>query len=353
MAKSNDPADFDFGAGRRRGPSPLRITALVAGGLAALLLVIGVGATLISIKGVDSGTICAVREGGPFDGRDIKEIRQPGEGPKPIGPFNKQDCLPVTERDSNDVIEGDQLFPTRDSVQVIVDGQALYTLTTDAAKIRVFYRKYGRRKWGGQEISSEQGWLNFQRQRLAPVILDAQREVVSSYECQALNNLCQYVQNPEQAVQVGSEPAGDDNTQTLTQAQQALAVKIREKLRAAFEDDYFENVRYQNLRIRFETEVQSQITKAQSLRTQAANAQLDAERKKAEAKGEADRKVETASGERRAAFQQQKAYDLNPTQRDIDKIRAFCGPEGCDPQVIGGDLSDVITGLSRDATGGR
>lgn len=334
-----------------KGASPGRIAGLAVGGLVLLFVVIGAGATLISIKGVDAGTICAVREGGPFDGRDIKEIRQPGEGPKPIGPFNKQDCLPITERDSNDVIEGDQVFPTQDSVQVIVDGQALYSLTTNAAKIRVFYRNYGRRKWGGEDISSDQGWLNFQRQRLAPVILDAQREVVSSYECQALNNLCQYVQNPEEAVTQGAKAVDDDNTQNLSKAQQALAVKIREKLRAAFGDDYFENVRYQNLRIRFEPEVQKQITQAQSLRTQAANAQLEAERKKAEAKGEADRKVETATGERRAAFQQQKAYQLNPTQREIDKIKAFCGADGCDPQVIGGNLSDVIAGLSRDAAG--
>lgn len=350
MAKSDDAFDFDFNLTTR--PSPMKMVGLVAGGLIALLLLIGGGATLLSIKGVDSGTICAVREGGPFDGRDIKEIRQPGEGPKPIGPFNKQDCLPITERDSNDVIEGEQLFPTRDSVQVIVDGQALYSLTTDSAKIETFYRNYGRRNWGGEPISSEQGWLNFQRQRLAPVILDAQREVVGGYECQALNNLCQYVQNPEEAVRAGGDAADADNTQNLSQAQQALASKIREKLRAAFGDDYFENVRYQNLRIRFEQEVQSQITQAQSLRTQAANAGLEAERKRAEAKGTADQRVETATGERRAAFQQQKAYALNPTQREIDKIRAFCGAEGCDPQVLGGNLSDVIAGLSREAGGG-
>ena len=36
---------------------------------------------------------------------------------------------------STDVIEGDQLFPTRDSIQVIVDGQALYQLTSDPGKV--------------------------------------------------------------------------------------------------------------------------------------------------------------------------------------------------------------------------
>src|SRR3712207_1166872 len=181
---------------------------LAGGAIVALVVVIAAGAWLVSIKGTDAGTVCVVREGGPFDGRDISEVRQPGEGPKPIGAFNHQDCLPITERDSNDVIEGDQTFPTRDSVQVIVDGQALYQLTSDPVRAEKFYRGYGRRKWGGEEISTDEGWLNFQRQRLAPVILDAQREVIGQYACNSLNNLCQYVQTPEAAVE-GRAGAGD------------------------------------------------------------------------------------------------------------------------------------------------
>jgi len=313
--------------------------------LAGLVAVVGLGAYVLSIKGTDAGTVCVVREGGPFDGRDVKEVRQPGEGPKPIGAFNKQDCLPITERDSTDVIEGEQTFPTRDSVQVIVDGQALYQLTSDPDKAERFYRGYGRRRWGGEEISSEQGWLNFQRQRLAPVILDAQREVIGEYACNALNNLCQYVQNPEAAVRGGSSE-GADTTQNLTEAQRKLAQKINEKLAAAFRDQYFENVRYQNLRIRFEPEVQRRITEAQSLRTQAANAKLEAEREKAKARGEADRKVEVAEGNRRSAFQQARAYRLNPNQAQIDRIKAFCGEDGCDPQVIGGNMGDVISSIA-------
>ena len=327
------------------GPGTLAVAA--AGAFALLLVVIAAGAWLISIKGTDAGTVCVVREGGPFDGRDIKEVRQPGEGPKPVGAFNKQDCLPITERDSTDVIEEEQTFPTRDSVQVIVDGQALYQLTSDPVKVEKFYRGYGRRTWGGEDISTDQGWLNFQRQRLAPVILDAQREVIGEYACNALNNLCQYVQNPEAAVQRTRSERGADTTQNLTEAQRKLAGKINEKLRAAFRDEYFENVRYQNLRIRFEPEVQRRITEAQSLRTQAANAQLEAERERAKARGEADRKVEVAEGERRAACQQARAYRLNPNQAQIDRIRAFCGPDGCDPQVInGGDVADVISQIA-------
>ena len=315
------------------------------GGVVALALVISAGAYAISFKGTDSGTVCVVREGGPFDGRAIKEVRQPGEGPRAIGTFNYQDCLPTTERDSNDVLEEDPTFPTRDSVQVVADGQALFSLTTDPAKIEVFYRKYGRRKWTGEEISTESGWVNFLRQRLAPVLLDTQREVIGQYDCLQLNNLCQYVQNAE-AIRTG-DVKKVDNQQNLAKAQASIAEALKRKLRAAFGDDYFENVRYQNLRIRFEREVQRQITNAQSLRTQAANARLEADRRVAETKGVADARFAEAEGARRAAFQQAKAYRANPTQRDLDRIRAFCGSDGCDPRVIGGSLSGIIADVSK------
>ncbi len=347
MRAMRAPEQKSSGAASRL-TSPPRPLTLLGGVLGAALILAGIisaGAYAISFKGTDSGTVCVVREGGPFDGRAIKEVRQPGEGPRAIGAFNKQDCLPTTERDSNDVLEEAPTFPTRDSVQVVADGQALFSLTTDPAKIEEFYRKYGRRKWAGEEVKTDQGWLNFLRQRWAPVLLDAQREVIGQYDCLALNNLCQYVQNAE-AVRTGNVKELD-NQQNLAKAQGAIAEAVKRKLNAAFGDDYFENVRYQNLRIRFETEVQAQITKAQSLRTQAANARLEADRRVAETKGAADAKVAEAEGSRRAAFQQRKAYEANPTQRDIDKIRAFCGADGCDPRVMGGSLQGVIADVSK------
>lgn len=320
----------------------------VIGVVVGVFVVIAALAWVFSFRGTDSGEICVVREGGPFDGRAIKEVRQPGEGPKPIGAFNHQECLPTTERDSNDVIEGDPAFPTKDSVQVVADGQTLFALTTDADKIKTFYKKYGRRKWGGENISDEKGWLNFLQQRVAPVILDAQREVIGQYDCVALNNLCVYVQNPEAAVETkaGNNKPSVNNTQNLSEAQRTLAAKIKEKLRAAFGDDYFENVRYQNLRIRFEQGVNERIIEAQSLRTQAVNARLNAEKKKAEAQGDAARRVEVAKGEAEAAKEQERAYRLNPTKRSIDRIKAFCGEDGCDPQVIG-NVGSTISSLGQ------
>lgn len=324
-----------------------KVLAAIVGIISIIVLFVMFIGFVTSFKGTDSGQVCVIRQGGLFDGSAITGVRQPGEGPKSIGMWNHQECLPTTERDSNDVIEGDPAFPTKDSVQVLADGQALFSLTTDPDKIKSFYKKYGRRKWSGEDIITDAGWLNFLKQRFAPVVLDAQREIIGQYNCADLNNLCQYVQNPEVAVQAGGKVKALDTTQNLSAAQKALADKIKQKLHAAFGDDYFENVRYQNLRIRFEAAVQGKITEAQSLRTQAANAKLDAQRKVAETQGAADAKVAEAEGSRRAAFQQEKAYRANPTQRSIDKIKAFCGQDGCDPKVVGGNLNGIIADISR------
>ena len=332
---------------RRGSPSnstsPGAVALGVVATVVALFALISGLAWAFSFNGTDSGEICVVREGGPFDGRAIKEVRQPAEGPRPIGAWNHQDCLPTTERDSNDVIEGEPTYPTKDSVQVIADGQVLFRLTTDEGKIKDFFRKYGRRKWDNKDITDDNGWLAFLRTRFQPIQIEAERETIGKYECVALNNLCQYVQNAEAVTQ--GKVKKIENTQNLTAAAESIEKALTQKLRAAFGDDYFEDIRYQNLRIRFTGGVQKRIDEAQSLRTQAANAELAAAKSKAEAKGRADVEVEKAEGARRAAFAQSRAYRNNPTQREIDKIRAFCGDKGCDPQVFGGNAGDVIASL--------
>lgn len=314
--------------------------------VALIFVVIAGGAWLLSFHGVDAGEICVVKEGGPFDGRDVKEVRQPGSGVKPIGAFNGNHCLPVTERDSNDVIEEDPTFPTRDAVQVIADGQVLFNLTTDPDKIEAFYKRYARRKWGGEDIWSDNGWINFLRERFQPVVLDTMRQTIGEYECTQLNNLCQYVQNAE-AVSKG-EVEKVDNSQNLSAAATKIAENLNDRLNAAFSDpscapecDFFENIRYQNLKIRFEDEVQQQITEAQSLRTQAANAKLEADRVKAEAVGRTRVAREQAKQIRLKA----RSYRNNPSQAKIDLARAICGDTGCTSlQVLGGGNITKLVG---------
>lgn len=298
-----------------------------------------------SYKATDPGEVCVVTQGGLFDGKKINEVRQPGEGRKFIGVYNKQTCLPTTDRDTSSLLDTSQTeFPTRDGVQVIVDGQGLFQLTTDPKLVERFYNTYGRRNWNGKPISDPKGLTAFFQTRLAPAVADATREVVGGYDCIQLNNLCQYVTSPDQAVQGQTKKV--ETSQNLSIAGDKLAKEIDVRLKAAFNGNaYFENIRYQNLRIRFEDQVNSEIQNAQATRTKTANARLEAEQNRQTAIGAANVAIAKADGARKAAFAQQKAYEQNPTQKQIDKIKAFCGQNGCNPSVIGGNLNGIIANL--------
>jgi len=314
---------------------------LVVGGIVAVVLFIAAAAWLFSIKGVDSGNIAFVREGGPFDGRNVTEVRQPGSGPKPIGAFNKQDNLPITERDLTDEVE-QITVPTKDGVNVVVNGQALFRLTTDPDKAKEFYLKYGRRKWEGSSLSSDTGWSNFLRVRMIPILQDTLRQTLGSYECVQLNNTCVYVLNAEEALTgKGTEQAKEvNNSQVLQEAQDSITKSLIVKLNTGLGGDYFEGVRYQNLRVTFTPEIQKRVEEAQSKRAEVATARLEAERRTQEAEGTTAVAKEQAEQIRLKA----KAYSENPQQAEIDKIKALCGDGGCtNLQVLGN--GSVISNL--------
>ena len=314
---------------------------LVIGGIVALFFVIAGAAWLFSIKGVDSGEIAFVREGGPFDGRNVTEVRQPGSGPKPIGAFNKQDALPVTERDLTDEVE-QIVVPTKDGVNVVVVGQSLFRLTTDPGLAKEFYLKYGRRKWEGQTLSSDEGWSNFLRVRMVPILQDTLRQTLGGYECVQLNNTCVYVLNADEALSgKGTEKAKEvNNSQVLQEAQDAITKSLIVKLNSGLGGNYFEGVRFQNLRVTFTPEIQQRVEEAQSKRAEVATARLEAERRTQEAAGTTAVAKEQAEQIRLKS----KAYNDNPQQAEIDKIKALCGDNGCQQlQVLGN--GSVISNL--------
>src|SRR4051794_12969707 len=250
------------------------ISSMVAAGIAVIILLfvgIGFAAWLFSFRGVDSGEVAIVREGGPFDGRAIKEVRQPGSGPKPIGAFNHQDSLPTTQRDLTEEA-GHIIVPTADGVNVVVDGQALFQLRTDAKLVKKFYVNFGRRTWNGSHLSDDEGWINFLKIRLVPILYQSIRQTLGTYECTSLNNTCIYVLNAESfldnaqggGTNKAAEKAKQVNTsQNLSQAEERITEAFKRNLKAGLGDEYFEGVRFQNLRIMFPHDIQVRVQAAQ------------------------------------------------------------------------------------------
>jgi hypothetical protein len=329
-----------------------------------IIALIAAGAWLFSFHGVDQGTVAVVREGGIFDGRGIKEIRQPGSGAKPIGAFNHQDTLPITQRDLTEEA-GQITVPTADGVNVVIDGQALFQLKTDPALVEKFYKAFGRRKWNGEDISSDEGWVNFLKIRMVPILYQSIRQTLGTYDCTSLNNTCIYVLNADTILASNDKQTQDEAakkakqvnvSQNLADAEEKITTAFKTNLIAGLGGEYFEGVRFQNLRVLFPGDIQTRVQAAQGKRAEVAEARLESQRKAAAAKGDADARVESARGERLSNEERAKgvealarAYRRNPQQAQIEKIKALCGvdgngtPKGCAGlQVLGSGSGQII-----------
>jgi regulator of protease activity HflC (stomatin/prohibitin superfamily) len=327
-------------------PTARKIGLLAGAGVLALIGLVVLGGWLFAFKGVPPGEVCVIQEGGPFDGRQVKNVRQPGSGVANIGIWNSQRCFPSTERNyiiSANPGEGDRgnvdfvEVPTLDAVNVRIEGQALFRLTTDPAALKSFYTKFGVRTFDGlHPYESDQGWSNFLAIQVRPVIDNALREAIGQYRCVQLNNTCQYVQNPDQAVTGDVQEV--NNSQQLAKAQVTIERTLSQDLNSTLGGPFFTNIRFRLRGIKLEPQVQREVTSAQAKRARVAAARLDALANLERARGR--RRV--ASEDALAIRIKAKSYRSNPAQAQIDKIKAFCGDDGCDPQAVGGDFLNQI-----------
>lgn len=316
-----------------------RVAIAVGVGLAALIfLIIAAG----SLKSVAPGEICVVQEGGPLDGRGVSDVRQPSSGVAFIGTFNSQRCFPATERNyvlSADPNQSDReavdFFetPSRDAVQVRIEGQALFRLSTNEKVVEQFYRRFGVRTFNGlHPYDGNDGWTSFLNVQFRPILENALREAIGQYRCVELNNTCAYVQDPNAAAQGKVETA--DNVQNLAEVQTKIAETFQADLNDTLGGPFFEGIRFRLVQVRFDPELQASIVRATAARADVATKRL-----------EAQQKVETAIGDRRVAEQKARAirstrnaYRDNPSQARIDGIRAL--PR--DLQALGGNLSSIV-----------
>jgi hypothetical protein len=333
------------------------VGATVLGVIVLVFLFITAIGVLGSFKGTDPGVACIVQEGGPLDGRSVKEVRQGGEGVKSIGIWNHQRCVPSTQRNyiiSADPNESDSKaidfveVPTKDAVNARVEGQALFQVNTTPAVLTDFYKKYGVRTFNGKHLwDGDKGWDSFLAIQIRPIIDNALREAVGNFNCTELNNTCQYVQNAQDAVKNGAKAV--NTNQNLAQAQTQIEQTLQRDLNSTLGGNYFENIRFRLRGVKFAPQVQAQITRAQAARAGAATATLDANRRVAKAKGDTQVARQSAIQRRLQASSTASVYKNNPAQARIDTIKALCGvdadgnPKGCNSlQVLGGGVTKLL-----------
>lgn len=311
-----------------------------------IVLVIGLN-FLTKFKAVDQGHVCVVREGGPFDGRSIAQVRQPGSGVTNIGLFNKQFCFPATQRNyiiSNDPRLADSktvdslTVSTLDAVNVGVEGQALFELNTDPDVVKLFYRKYGARTYNGQHpYDGDSGWSSFLQVYVRPALETSLREAIGEFNCTELNNTCQYVTNADEALKGNVKQVS--NTQNLQKAADRIQSQLTDNVNQILGGKFFDNIRWQfsGRGITFSPAVQNQITAAQTKRTEVATQRLEAQRQVAEAVG----LRQVADQQAKAIELKAKAYRNNPAQVRIEVAKALAGGN---IQVLGGNAIASLGG---------
>ena len=341
--------------------------------LAGLLIAIVLLSSLTSFKSVDQGHVCVIVDGGPLDDRKVSDVRQPGSGVSTIGMFNHQRCFPSNERQytlSANPDEADSKIvdivkvPTKDAVEVYIEGQFRFTLTTDADDLRDFYRRYGSRTFGGvHPYDGDEGWDNFLAQAFRQPTLTATREAVGKYRCVELRNTCQYVTNAQAAVsgRVREVETGQNLEKVAEEIGRTTAFRLNTFLSGSCKRPdgpdpgsapdfgpcrvYFENVRFTLGQPHFEDSVETSVTAAQTAGADAATARLQAQKKVEEARGRRRVAEQDAAAIRRTGS----AYRQNPVKGRIDLAEALCGTEedgrskGCPVQSLGGDASLLLS----------
>lgn len=219
------PANFNFpvgkpksegggsGGGKSGDERPLKtvvgkVLLGFAGVVFVLMLLMG-GCS--GLENPEAGKIGVVRNGGPLDDKQIRGILEPGSGLAWTGLYSQAHYYPANQRNyivTSDPTRGDRpgadtfRTPTRDSVNVGVEGQVLFTLNTDTAVIKQLDNRYGTRTnpvvGSGARLApweGDDGWGAFLDSWFRPTLDNALREEIAQFNCAELNAQCALVKN--------------------------------------------------------------------------------------------------------------------------------------------------------------
>lgn len=216
--------------------------------LVCILLVGGCGA-IKGLESPDAGKIGVVRNGGPIDKKDIREVLPPGSGLSYTGMWSNTHYYPSNQRNyiiaanGQDTPGADEFkTPTRDSVNVGVDAQIYFTLNTDEKVLRDFDNKYGTRtnplgKNRYYPWEDDKGWDAALASYLKPVIHNALREEIAQFNCTELNAQCALLKTNSENIKSVS---ADDTNVNFTRIQDALKESLNKDLEQTLGGEYFE-----------------------------------------------------------------------------------------------------------------
>lgn len=236
------PDKGDDGGKKPGGERPLQtvVGKVLLGFLGVVLALMLLMGGCSGLENPEAGKIGVVRNGGPLDDKQIRGILNPGSGLAWTGFYSQTHYYPANQRNyivTSDPTRGDRagadIFrtPTRDSVNVGVEGQVLFTMNTDVPVLKELDNRYGTRTnpvvgtgarlapWEGDD-----GWGAFLDSWFRPTLDNALREEIAQFNCAELNAQCALVKNNTR--NIGNQAETNVNF-----------VKIQEQLQTSLQAD--------------------------------------------------------------------------------------------------------------------
>jgi hypothetical protein len=302
-----------------------RLAAAIVLGVVALILLIGLTSNFTRPQ---AGEIGVVRNGGPLDNHNIRQVVPNGAGNTWTGWWSTTHYYPVDSQqryfrfatcDGGACPGADALaitVPTSDGVDVTIEGTFyLNTVFDDSAQgaqsLKAFDTQFATRTFDGRHAyDGNAGWSAFLGAIVEPIVVNNSREVVSGVSCADLVSSCALVQNQGQAgtEQVQAKAKGNANQSNVARLQKAVEDGLAQDLETTLGRSYFKNIKFNLQRVILPQRVQGAIDEAQSAFAAVSQAQA---------------RVRSARLESQANAERQSGYRKCPTCARIDAIKAL------------------------------
>ena len=307
-----------------------RISHLAGGrALAAVLIASAVVGGFIVVSGftrTDGGQIAVIRNAGPLDNRQFRQVVPPGSSLTWTGMFSQTHPYPGSQRfytisadpkmaDSGGVDV--ETVPTSDGVEIGLEATMYFDLNQDPAALKGFDNKYGTRTYRDKNgeyhaaWDGDLGWSTFLDAVIRPVISNDLRQEVGNFRCVDLQASCALVQNnglkPSQVADV-VKGGGTVNNTNIAKIQEAINKSLSEDFESTLGGPYITNVVFRVSKVALPAKLQLAVTDAQASFAQITQAQA---------------KIASATAEAAANSQRQKGYENCPACAQIDLLKAI------------------------------
>jgi hypothetical protein len=295
---------FEDPYGRRRGGKPPLVfrmpkLAWVAIIIAAFIFLVLFFGSCSSLNRPGPTQIAVVRNGGPFDSKDIREVR--GCSSKyAISGLASEPRMYIAGNEnryykvSSDPSLGNQSgadfikVPTKDGVLVEVDAQITFrsNLTDESCNLtpgddqykylaEKFDTVYGNRKFAAKDGDSHKvwegndGWNAFLDTIFRPVVENSFREQIGAVNCADLVSSCALVQSTNQEVSTTRNAEGvrvksQDNRENFEAIQNEVQKQLATGVNSALGDEYLAGFKMQFTKVTLPKQVQAAIDTAQA-----------------------------------------------------------------------------------------